>query len=104
MAEKKPFYVELTYTGVVMAADERDAERQAESHARDIVSDAPEPRIDAAVELRSMAHLNRLDDGWDASCGIYGSSDTIGTLLPAEDPPARCTKTVDMFEAPGSGA
>lgn len=98
MAETlKPYFVELTYTAVVMAADESAAESTAESAAYRIVSDCADPFF-SATELRSITHLKRLDSRWDGDCGAYGGDEPrLSTVLPEEDPPERDTLTVDMF-------
>lgn len=100
----KPFFVELTYNAVVMAATVADAEVEAERLAHRITSDDSYPRTDA-TEIRSLAHLRRLDHNWDASCCAYGGDEpTLGQVLPEEDPPERDTKTLDMFSSQEGGA
>lgn len=101
----KPFYVTFSYSAVVMAANAVEASLAAESYANEIVrDDAGGPSIDEEVEVKSIAHLERLASGtgWDRDCFAYGrGSPRLGDILPDEDPPERDTKTIDMF---GGGA
>lgn len=104
MSELKPFMVTLTYSGVVMAKNLRDAEVVAERHQSDIVSDQCYPSFDDVTEVLSLAHLKRLDPGWEPDCAAYGEgSPRLRDVLPEEDPPARDDKTLDMFAAAATG-
>jgi hypothetical protein len=103
MSTLKPFYVTLTYSAVVMAASERDAERAAERDAFEIVSDQGDPALDSVVEVKSLAHLKRLDSAWEPDCCANGGDKPrLRDVLPEEDPAERDTKTVDMFAAGGA--
>jgi hypothetical protein len=103
MSTLKLFYVTLTYSAVVMAASERDAERAAERDAFEIVSDQGAPGFDTTVEIKSLAHLKRLDSAWEPDCCAYGGDNPrLRDVLPEEDPAERDTKTVDMFAAGGA--
>ena len=105
MAETlKPYFVELTYTAVVMAACAGDAEFKAESLGHRIVGDCGAPWCNA-TEVRSLDHLKRLDSGWDGNCGAYGGGEPrLSEVLPEEDPPERDTKTLDLFGGQVGGA
>lgn len=104
MSELKPFYVTLTYSGVVMADSHGDAERVAYRYSRDIVSDEGDPVYDDVIELQSLAHLRKVNPGWDGECCTYGGGGPrLRDVLPEESPPERDTKTVDMF-GPGAAA
>jgi len=95
----KPYLVELVYTAVVMAPTELDAEIFAELNSNRIVGDSCYASTNA-TEVRSLAHLNRLDSGWSAGCCAYGGDEpTLGQILPEEDQPERDTKTADLFSS-----
>jgi hypothetical protein len=106
MSTLKPFYVTLSYSGVVMAEDEADAERVAERYAHSIVSDDGYPGFEEVTEVRSLKHLRSISHGWDGDCCTYGGDGPrLKDVLPEEDPPERDTRTADMFgEATGGAA
>ena len=65
----KPYMVEITTYGVVMAEDEAHAHQVADSYKREIFGDDWNPRIEvdgAVVKVEDLAH------GWDGECIPYG--------------------------------
>lgn len=65
----KPYMVEITTYGVVMAEDEVHAHQVADSYKREIFGDDWNPRIEvdgAVVKVEDLAH------GWDGECIPYG--------------------------------
>jgi hypothetical protein len=65
----KPFLVEITTIGIVMANDESHAYSVAENHKRDIFGDDPNPVISVDAEV---IELDKLPHGWDGECIPYG--------------------------------
>lgn len=65
----KPYMVEITTYGVVMAENEAHAHQVADSYKREIFGDDWNPRIEvdgAVVKVEDLAH------GWDGECIPYG--------------------------------
>ena len=65
----KPYMIEITTYGVVMADDEAHARQVADSYKREIFGDDWNPRIEvdgAVVKVEDLAH------GWDGECIPYG--------------------------------
>lgn len=65
----KPYMVEITTYGVVMAEDEAHAHQVADSYKREIFGADWNPRIEvdgAVVKVEDLAH------GWDGECIPYG--------------------------------
>lgn len=103
MSTLKPFFVELTMNAVVMAENWAEAERWAENNTHQIFSDNLSMAT-SSVELTSIEHLRRQDNGWDADCTAYGpGSPRISDVLPEADPVVD-TKTIDMFAQTEGGA
>lgn len=77
----KPYMVEITTYGVVMAEDEAHAREVAEIYKTEMVGDDWSPRIEvdgAVVEVDDLAH------GWDGECIPYGGDGCtrLGKLIP----------------------
>ena len=76
----KPYMVEITTYGVVMAEDESHAHQVADSYKREIFGDDWNPRIEvdgAVVKVEDLGH------GWDGECIPYGGdgNTTLAALL-----------------------
>ena len=76
----KPYMVEITTYGVVMAEDETHAHQVADSYKREIFGDDWNPRIEvggAVVKVDDLSH------GWDGECIPYGGdgNTTLAALL-----------------------
>jgi hypothetical protein len=82
---KKPYYVEIVFSAVVMAESQEEAQSFARRNADEIISDC-EADLESAVEVKSMAHLKQLDASWDASFEPYNEDGdrTLGEILPEE--------------------
>lgn len=86
----KPYFVELRMTAVVMAESESDAIIEASSLTYDIWSDN-DAEVIGAEEVKSLAHLSRLDHKWNGECTPYGQYETdedkrLNQILPEKDP------------------
>lgn len=94
---KKPYFVELRVTAVVMADSEIDAMVIADLESREIVSDN-DLEADCAVLLNGLDELQRFDGNWDGDCIPYGDDGNtrLKDILP-ETAPVKDTKTIDMF-------
>lgn len=95
--KKKPYFVELKITAVVMATSITDAMVVAKKNAHDIFFDG-ELSADEAEEVKSLEHLQRLCAAWDGRCTPYGGDGNtrLKDLLPETEAP-KDTKTADMF-------
>lgn len=107
---KQIFAVTLTYTALVLAENENDAESVARSETAEITSD-DRPNIESGCSIRSEAELlawaELENQGWDTACFPYGGDKSIGNYLAeleqsdaAAAAAAKCLKTTDMFAAP----
>jgi hypothetical protein len=92
----KPYAVEVSFTMIVMAADEADAYSIAISEDDDAWHDTYEKDHTVLGEVMSEADLKRYK--WDGQCIPYGGDgDTRLSDILAEPQPDRDDKTIDMF-------
>lgn len=100
----KPYMVEITTYGVVMAEDESHAHQVADSYKREIFSDDWNPRIEvdgAVVKVEDLGH------GWDGECIPYGGdgNTTLAALLvPNAEVSERSAAGAESARLPGSAA
>lgn len=98
----KLYEVEFTVTAVVMADSEDHAYKVARDESSEIFRDDPRDGIDVVREIK---YADQLPESWDVECRPYGGrlgeEGVIGDYL-EERPPARDTKTIDMFAEMGS--
>lgn len=69
----KFYAVTISYTAIIRADNESEAEVYAATEARDIVSDAPRPEPVVEQEITSLDQLTQF--GWDGMCLPYGDTD-----------------------------
>ena len=100
----KPYMVEITTYGVVMAEDEAHAHQVADSYKREILGDDWNPRIEVdgvVVKVDDLSH------GWDGECIPYGGdgNTTLAALLaPNDQDNGRRSRPVDPFVGADVGA
>lgn len=95
---KKPYFVDLRMTAVVMADNHASAERAAVEFTSTALQDGYSDYI--VEELSSLRQLEMLGPEWSGDRVPYGGDHRtlLRDLLPAE-PPRRCDRTADLFEA-----
>jgi len=94
----KPYAAEVSFTMIVMAENENDAEEIAISEADDAWRDVPEKDYWATGPIRTEADLNL--HGWDGHSIPYGGDGEtrLSDILAAIEPePERDDRTIDMF-------
>lgn len=76
----KPYMVEITTYGVVMAEDEAHARQVADSYKHEILGDDWNPRIEVDG---TVVNVDDLSHGWDGECIPYGGDGdtTLAVLL-----------------------
>lgn len=99
MSKKKPYWVELRTTAVIMAETADEAERIAPQYARACFEDEGPVIAEGAIEITSLAALEHLDGEWTGDCVPYNEKNgtPLSELLP-DGAPLRDTRTIDMFD------
>lgn len=93
----KPYAVEVSFTMIVMAADEGDASSIAISEDEDAWRDTYDKNHIVVGEIKTEADLKY--HKWDGQCIPYGGDGNtrLKDILAAEPEPERDTRTIDMF-------
>lgn len=92
----KVYAVELTVTVLVAAEDAVAAERVARAQRDEIINEAD---LEVSVDRRIHTVAQAQELHWEASMLPYGTGTArlSELLIPAEPPPGRDDKTLDMF-------
>lgn len=97
---KKPFFVEISFSTIIMAEEKEIAEMLAQSEAIELIrNDSDGISVDCATEIKSIQKLYEL--GWDNMMDVipYNSDDNLPLKdIIQDDEPFVDKFTVDMFK------